>query len=159
MRQQNKSSWGYCLDLDGEFLDKGRLSPLVPEESYDECMEYRLSYDKTPTLCLHVTIEPLILSNCIENRDGSYYSFGPYPKKFGVENCATHHRCSKKFLFVGKIHKILSIGLRDVALSAIAEGIDTVAFKIANYDGTIHNITIDNLIYLPSAVNNLISIS
>lgn len=70
-----------------------------------------------------------------------------------MDNCVTHHICSKFFAFVDKIHKVESIGVRDIVGSASAEGIDTVTFTITYSNVIKHEITND-AIYPPSTTNN-----
>ena len=78
---------------------------------------------------------------------------------FGLDNCATHHICGDKNLFV-KLEDISSgIHVNGIAGSSAAKGIGTIRFHILDVDGKDHIITLDNVIYLPGAAKNLISIS
>jgi len=111
-------------------------------------------------LCLPVTIEPLCLANVSDTSNSENdYSFGQRYTRFGVDNCATHHICSEKSLFIGVIRPCTNIGVRGIAGSAIAEGIGTIAFTLTDSKDQKHHIEIENVIYLPSAAKNLVSVS
>ena len=103
-------------------------------------------------------VEPLLLANDSEDEDTSTYSFGLPPTEFRLENCATRHICSDISLFV-TILKVYSIGFKEVDELAIVEGVGIIVFTITDSNGNQHNITIYNIIYLPSTFNNLISVS
>ena len=57
------------------------------------------------------------------------------------------------------IRPCTNISVRGVARSAIAEGIGTIAFTLTDSKDQKHHIEIENVIYLPSAAKNLISVS
>ena len=105
-------------------------------------------------------MDPHILVNVRNARNiDNDYSFGQRYTRFGVDNCATHHICSEKSLFIGVIRPCTNIGVRGISGSAIAEGIGTIAFTLTDSKGQKHHIEIENVIYLPSAAKNLIPVS
>lgn len=62
-------------------------------------------------------------------------------------------------MFVGEIRPISNIGVKRIAGSAKAEGIGTIEFMILHDNKGEHKIRLENVIYLPQAAKNLISIS
>ena len=116
--------------------------------------------DSSLNPCLPVIAKPICLASDSNNEnDDSAYSFGPPSSEFGVDNGATHHIFSEKSLFVGKISKVQKNGVRGVSGLSIAEGMRTISLTINNSNETKYNLTIDNVIYLLTAVKNLISTS
>ena len=81
------------------------------------------------------------------------------PTEFGLDNCATHHICTNKRLFTNIIIPKKEIGVNGVTGSLTAEGIGTVQFRMQDDNEKQHLITLDNVILLPAAPKNLISIS
>ena len=81
------------------------------------------------------------------------------PIEFGLDNCATHHICVDKPLFKTLLVPEKKIGVQGVAGSLSAEGLGTVEFTTRDDDGKNHSIALENVILLPSAPKNLISIS
>ena len=88
-----------------------------------------------------------------------YLDFDENPVEFGIDNCATHHICSNKSLFHDGMKSLMSVGVRDINGVAQADGVGTINFTITDNNDIDHSITLDNVIYLPSASKNLISIS
>ena len=62
-------------------------------------------------------------------------------------------------MFVGEIRPISNIGVKGIAGPAKAEGIGTIEFMILDDNKGEHKIRLENVIYLPQAAKNLISIS
>ena len=85
--------------------------------------------------------------------------FEPTVVEFGTDNCATHHICNNLSLFISPPIEVENVGIRGVSGSVSAEGIGTIQFSLQDDDGKDHLITLSNVIYLPSAPKNLISIS
>ena len=52
-----------------------------------------------------------------------------------------------------------AVGLQGIAGNAIANGIGTIVFTVTDNEGTKHEISLENVIHLPEASNNLIYIS
>ena len=104
---------------------------------------------------------PLVLAN--DEKENEEYDkladFGDNEIEFGTDNCATHHICAEKSLFVGDITPLASVGVRGINGVSLAEGIGTVRFDVKDDDGKVHEITLHNVLYLPDASKNLISIS
>ena len=87
------------------------------------------------------------------------FSASNEPAEFGLDTCATHHICVNRSLFTEISVPEKSIGVQGVAGSLEAEGRGTVMFVVNDDDGKRHNITLHDVILLPSAPKNLISIS
>ena len=130
----------------------------------------RIIYEKNNTFyynnknevdCFTATAEPgLVLTNMTKEECNSEdFDLNPKGTEFGTDNCATHHICYDKSLFVGDIRPISNIGVKGISGCAQAEGIGTVEFTLLDDKKEEHNIRLDNVIYLPVAAKNLISIS
>ena len=106
-------------------------------------------------------VEPgLVLNNTVgEEVYTEDFDMSSGNTEFGTDNCATHHICHEKLLFVGEIRPISNIGVKGIAGSAKAEGIGTIEFVILDDNKEEHKIRLENVIYLPQAAKNLISIS
>ena len=63
------------------------------------------------------------------------FTFDLKPTEFGTDNCATHHICFQRDLFVAIMGPESSIGVRGVSGSSTAEGIGTVKFRLKDGDG------------------------
>ena len=106
-------------------------------------------------------IKPYALSNIHdENSTDCEFNFAPHSDAFGTDNCTTHHICSDLRLFVKTTYReVEKLGVQGISGSAIAEGIGTIKFMITDNSGKKHEITLDNVIHLPEASKNLISIA
>ena len=87
------------------------------------------------------------------------FDFLPKSKEFAVDNCATHHVCNDKSLFISDIKPVSDIGISGVGGTALPVGISTVAFNLKNSDGIDDYIKLENTIYLPQCPKNLISVT
>ena len=103
----------------------------------------------------------LVLSNetSTETQGSEDFSFDANAIEFGTDNCATHHICWDKSLFVGDILPAPDIGVKGVSGSTQAGGQGTIEFIMTDEKGEDHKIRLENVIYLPEAAKNLISIS
>ena len=79
--------------------------------------------------------------------------------EFGLDNCATHHICTEEKMFTKLFTPEREISVQGVAGSLEAKGVGTIRFTITDDDGRPHQIELNNVILLPSAPKNLISIS
>ena len=66
---------------------------------------------------------------------------------------------SDKRLFVGDIRPMNSVSVRGINGESLVEGIGTVRFRISDAEEEEHEITLENVLYLPNTSKNLISIS
>ena len=87
------------------------------------------------------------------------FQFMPITAEFGADNCATQHICGLKELFITMKSPETTIGVRGISGVSIAESIGTVLFTLKYDNGRDHDIKLNNVIFLPGAVKNLISIS
>ena len=87
------------------------------------------------------------------------FQFVPVTTEFGTDNCATQHICGVKELFVTMNPTTTAIGVKGISGTSMAEGMGTVRFTLKDDAQVVHNITLENVIYLPGAIKNLISIS
>ena len=87
----------------------------------------------------------------------SDFSLSTY--EFGMDNCATHHICVVKNLFVTLRDISSHVHVNGISGSSTAKGIGTIRFHIMDTKGHDHLITLDNVIYLPGAAKNLVSVS
>ena len=99
------------------------------------------------------------LANDDADRIETEFTFDTKPATFGTDNCATHHICYQRDLFASISEPATSIGVRGVSGSSTAEGIGTVKFRLKDDNKKTHDITLKNVIFLPQAAKNLISIS
>ena len=75
--------------------------------------------------------EILVLANNTEGHLGNQtFAFASKPTEFGTDNCATHHICYEKDLYIGEIRKIGNVRVKGVSGSSVAAGIGTVQFTI-----------------------------
>ena len=79
--------------------------------------------------------------------------------EFGADNCATHHICAIKSLFIDLNDTQIPVTIKGIAGASKAEGIGTIKFRMTDDTGKSHAIQLRNVIYLPDAAKNLISIS
>ena len=105
--------------------------------------------------------KPLALANEDENSGNSdeTLKFDDGGVEFGADNCATHHICADKTLFVGDVTLLDGVGVRGINGTSMAKEIGTIKFEMKDDDGKSHTITLENVLYLPEASKNLISIS
>ena len=77
-------------------------------------------------------MDPLILSNTAYFRENNntFVLRNDRRTEFGVDNCATHHICSKKELFVGEINTSTNIGVKGISGSSREIGLGTIPFTI-----------------------------
>ena len=99
------------------------------------------------------------LSNDNGTDEDTSFTFDATPTEFGTDNCATNHVCSDRKLFSSLQLPKTSIGVRGVSGSSEASGVGTVKFKLSDDNGTPHDITLNNVIFLPGAAKNLISVT
>ena len=122
-----------------------------------------INIDELPSCCLTALPPNLALSSTSENykdkftNDDSDFSLGTY--EFGMDNCATHHICGDRNLFFSMNDLPGDVHVNGISGSSVAEGIGTIRFHIMDTKGHDHLIALDNVIYLPGAAKNLISIS
>ena len=76
-----------------------------------------------------------------------------------TDNCATHHICNDLDLYVDPPTPVENVGIKGVSGSAKPLGEGTIQFKLLDDEGVEHLITLDKVLYLPSAPKNLISVS
>ena len=63
-------------------------------------------------------------------------------------------------MFIKLAYRLIkSVGVQGIAGRAVAKGIDTVVFTVTDDNGAKSTITLENVIHLPEASKNLISIS
>ena len=139
----------------------------MPRHNLDANNKIHLSLTHSPSslqpLCLFTDStdisDVIALSNTVTTNSASnlcsFYSVGVLTK-FGINNCANHHICSQLELFTSMIIST-NISVKGVADSSLANGIGAVQFTIKYEAGIQHTITLENVIYLPSAAKNLIS--
>ena len=85
------------------------------------------------------------------------FSFTSETTEFRTDNCATRHTCSLLKIFVS-LRPAPKIGITGVAGIKMEFSIGTILFTITDDNGK-HKITLEDVIYLPESVNNLISTS
>ena len=115
---------------------------------------------RNATLCLVSEIkthEALTLS--ATSKEDLDFTLGFECTSFGIDNCATHHICGERNLFIEPMAIISNVGVKGIAGSLPAEGIGTVSFVIKDDNGKVHSIILHKVIFLPSAAKNLISVS
>ena len=116
-----------------------------------------------PSCCFTALPPTLALSSSSDDYRDRYtnadsdFSLGTY--EFGMDNCATHHICGDKNLFMSMSDLPNDVHVNGISGSSMAKGIGTVRFHIMDTEGHDHLIVLDNVIYLPGAAKNLISIS
>ena len=68
-------------------------------------------------VCFTATAEPgLVLTNTTKQEcDSEDFDLNPKGTEFGTDNCATHHICHDKSLFVGEIRPISNIGVKGIS--------------------------------------------
>ena len=121
-------------------------------------------YNQTSPLCLVSDTcdisDGIALTNTAADRYEIYrWSLDAIPTKFGTDNCATYHICSQQEWSITMSKPSSDIGVKGIAGSSMAEGIGTIQFTITNDTNTKHKIKLDNVIYLLTEANNLISIT
>ena len=100
-----------------------------------------------------------VLANGTINPEDYTFTFDTSQTEFGTDNCATHHVCSQRELFVELRTPDKEIGVRGVSGSSTAAGIGTVIFNLKDDDGRQHKIKLNNVVYLPDSAKNLLSIA
>ena len=87
------------------------------------------------------------------------FNFVPTKTEFGTDNYATQHICGTRQLLRTMKEPDFPIGVKEISGTLSAKGIGSITFAIVDDAGKTHDITLDNVIYLPGVVKNLISIS
>ena len=82
----------------------------------------------------------------IEDKNNVAFSFFPDTPKFGTDNCATHHVCNDRSLFVGEILPMTNVGIRGVGGVDVAAGIGTIKFYLTSESGHKDEIILNNVI-------------
>ena len=114
-----------------------------------------------PSCCL-TAVPPVVTLTNSSTKDevtNANVDFDEATAKFGVDNCATHHLCGEKPLFIDLKDIDDSILVNGISGSKAAKGIGTVKFMILDLKGVYHEIVLENVVFLPGAVKNLISVS
>ena len=120
-------------------------------------------YGDMPSCCLTALPPIAILSRSPENYGDNLtntnldFSLGTY--EFGRDNCATHHICGDRNLFTTLNDLPNDVHVNGISGSSMAKSIGSIRFHIMDTKGHDHLIVLDNVIYLPSAAKNLISVS
>ena len=76
-----------------------------------------------------------------------------------MDYCAIRHICSIKELFVGEITTSTNIGVKGISGSSLVTGVEIIRFTIKDDKNKVHEIILENVIYLLEAVKNLISVA
>lgn len=101
----------------------------------------------------------MALINTAEHKyDKTDFGFKDDPIKFGTDNCVTHHICSDLKLFMDVRRYLWNIRVSEISGNALAAGIGSVEFTLRDFEDNIETIRLDNVIYLPEVVNNIILI-
>ena len=80
-------------------------------------------------------MDPIVLANEEErNGIGEVLDFDHNGIEFGADNCATHHICANKSLFVGEMTPLSTVGVRGINGVSLAKGLGTVRFDIKDDD-------------------------
>ena len=87
------------------------------------------------------------------------FNFIPTNTEFGTYNCATQHICGLEDLFIHMREPASPIGVKGISGVSTAKGIGSIRFTLKDDQQTTHTITLNDVIYPPGAVKNLISIS
>ena len=89
-------------------------------------------------------VNPLVLANEEEGSDDedAILDFDRNGTEFGADNCATHHICADRSLFVGDITPLDSVGVRGINGVSMANGVGTVKFQLKDDEGIPHEITL-----------------
>ena len=125
-----------------------------------ESIQYRWPSLTTMTTEVKFADQIVALSNFSDEvNEGASYSLAPQLCELALDNCATHHICAQKGLFVSLETPTQPIVVQGVSGRSLTEGIGTIAFTITDDNGVTHDITLDRVIYLSSSPKNLISVS
>eukprot|EP00957_Ditylum_brightwellii_P202660 15331192-Ditylum_brightwellii.AAC.1 len=79
--------------------------------------------------------------------------------EFGLDNCCTNHVCCHKRLFKEMREAPDGVGILVIGGVRKPEGIGTVVFQLTDSTGDVHQIELENVLYIPDAPRNLISIT
>ena len=101
----------------------------------------------------------VLASNAVDHDNNNAFNFVPTRTEFGTDNRATQHICGVRNLFCTMRDPTHPIGVKGISGVSSAKGIGTIKFVLTDDDGQTHNVTLDNVIYLPGAIKNLISVS
>ena len=135
----------------------GRCSVNLLKKSMD------LGFHDMRSCCFTALPPTLALSSTSNDHRDKYtnadsdFSLGTY--EFGMDNCATHYICGDRNLFVSIDDLFYDVRVNGISGSYVAKGIATIRFHVMDTKGHDHLIVLDNVIYLPGAAKNLISIS
>ena len=164
IKEYEKEIWR----LDAEAMTEDNFSwsfqPIWETDDSTPSTTEQLKMPHEDTICLMVDAtdigDILAMANETEGEMGNQtFTFATKPTEFGTDNCATHHISYEKELFIGEIRDIGNVGVKGISGSAIAAGIGTIQFTIKDSKGEQELVTLENVIYLPQASKNLISIA
>eukprot|EP00957_Ditylum_brightwellii_P208433 15357415-Ditylum_brightwellii.AAC.1 len=79
--------------------------------------------------------------------------------KFGLDNCCTNHVCCHKRLFREMREAPDRVGILGVGGVRKPEGFRTVVFQLTDSMVGVHQIELENVLYIPDAPKNLMSIA
>eukprot|EP00957_Ditylum_brightwellii_P150194 11436969-Ditylum_brightwellii.AAC.1 len=78
--------------------------------------------------------------------------------EFGLYNCCTNQVCCHKMLFKEMREAPDGVGILGIGRVRKSEGIGTVVFQLADSMGDVHEVELENILYISDAPKNLISI-
>ena len=162
LRSTCNASTSHICSLEGP--ETSTFSSLKTQTIRNPSILQQELYTRTP-LCLPCEalyyMNPTVLANEQEsaNDEDMILDFESEGVEFGADNCATHHICADRSLFVGEVNSVSEVGVKGINGVTQAEGIGRVKFRILDDDDNLHDVTLDNVLYLPGAAKNLISIS
>eukprot|EP00957_Ditylum_brightwellii_P090765 6911991-Ditylum_brightwellii.AAC.1 len=115
--------------------------------------------DIQPFICMHGQL--VALANESATQDGERYLFMDelMVTEFGLDNCCTNHLCYHKRLFKEMREAPYGVGILGIGGVRKPEGIRTVVFHLTDSMGDVHQIELENVLYIPDAPKNLISIT
>ena len=89
-----------------------------------------------PVLAYALATKPVcILSNQVRDEDRIWdMDFDSDDVEFGADNCATHHICSVKSLFISLDDTCVPVTVKGISGASRAEGIGTISFKMTDDD-------------------------
>ena len=74
-----------------------------------------------------------------------------------IDTGSSENVCNNKSLFVGNIKKCTHISIQGVGGALQAAGYGTVKFRVTDDQGQLHDMVVNNVLYVPSAPANLLS--
>eukprot|EP00957_Ditylum_brightwellii_P192891 14686872-Ditylum_brightwellii.AAC.1 len=141
--------------------NEGAITSSIKQDNIKTIKELNINCnpDIQPSTCMHGQL--VALANESATQDGErYLSMDELMViEFGLDNCCTNHVCFHERPFKEMREAPYGVEIPSIGGVRKPEGIGTVVFQLTDIMGDVHQIELENVLYIPDAAKNLISIT